>query len=113
MRKASSKAFKTAVTEYYNTVIATPEEQEELHTAFWHYYSTSRNNRGNFAEAFEHFINACATNFDFETYRQRELLKAWYDQTEEEADHYTDESVSKTFCYHIYREFDRRSNERR
>lgn len=110
MRKSNSKAFKTLVKEYYNTIVTAPEEQEELHTAFWTYYASHKSRELNHVVSFENFVNSCSTNFDFETFRQRELLKSWFKQTDAQSEKYSDDRVSETFCDVIYREFERRSS---
>lgn len=109
MRKSTTRAFKDLVADYYNSIVTTPEEQEELHVAFWSYYSTHKNLELNHVRAFESFVNSCSTNFAFETYEQRELLKSWFAQTEAQSDKYSEDQISETFCTIIFREFDRRS----
>ena len=109
MRKSNSKAFRALVAEYYNSIVTTPEEQEELSTAFWTYYADHKKLESNYQKSFENFVNACATNFDFETYEQRELLKSWYAETDAETQKFTDDQVSRFFCFSIYSEFERRS----
>jgi len=109
MRKSNTTAFKAEVKKYYDSIVQTQEEQEELSEAFWSYYGSHKKLQSNYALSFENFVNACATNFDFETFRQRELLAKWYGETEEQQERYAGEEVSRFFYYHIYREFEKRN----
>ena len=44
-------------------------------------------------------------NADFETYKQRKFLQEWFEQTEAEADKYSDIDVCYHFNYYVYRAF--------
>lgn len=57
--------------------------------------------------AFVSFLNCLPSclSTEFYTDEQRQVLKEWHQQTEEEANKYSDDKVSAHYYYLIYREF--------
>lgn len=61
-------------------------------------------NRGDAFRSFLQGLPGCL-NAEFTYYAQRETLREWHEQTAEEAECYTDEQITNSYYYLIYREF--------
>lgn len=77
---------------------------DEFNAWYCPYYKKTIPNK---QAAFASFLNGlpgCLT-IEFTTYNQRETLRAWFEQTEEESEKYNDEKVNNLYMWLIYREF--------
>lgn len=61
----------------------------------------------NICDAFRDFLQGLpgCLHTEFTYYAQREALREWHEQTAEEAECYTDEQITNSYYYLIYREF--------
>jgi hypothetical protein len=73
--------------------------------AWWSPYEKRHN--PNRQAAFIYFLQGLpgCLSAEFYYYKQRQALKEWYEQTDAEADKYSDDKVSAQYYYLIYREF--------
>lgn len=60
------------------------------------------------AEAFKSFLQGLPSclNAEFTYYNQRQTLQEWHEQTEAEAERFSDEKVEAAYYHLIYREFE-------
>lgn len=121
--KTTTKQFKQKVQQYItdrlgntwdettqseNENATTAEKLQNVVAEFNRWYCPYEHRRNpNRGEAFADFLQGLPSciNTEFTYYDQRQTLREWHEQTEAEAEAYTDEQITRNYYYLIYREF--------
>lgn len=91
-----------------NENATTAEKLQNVINEFNRWYCPFEQRRiPNKCEAFKSFLQGLPSclNTEFTYYNQRESLREWHEQTEAEAERFSDDKVEAAYYYLIFREF--------